>query len=335
LTVKLYKLFVASQMIPNPQERRKCLHYISIILPKPNRDTMEVLFLFLKWVASFAHIDEETGSKMDLANLATVICPNILYSSKAREDAHSESVIAIPVVTELLEHQEEFWLVPEEFIPILKRKDLFANFMEISSKEFVRRIELVWQQMYSKNRHQPPNIGVGGTMSPPPPNGNATPMGSPYPRQENDVRLVPQRSDPAMARGRPMGNEPPPPRQANPNQYRQDSRSLERGQQRDWQQGSPSKDGVLSPPRIQHQPYSQPLLNQQGGSAATLPSSDRLMSDADWAAVQMPPPPIATGGGRSRSGSRPPSFIKTSEEVSPTGLNGRQSPRQQWNPHLF
>ncbi|EFP88891.2 uncharacterized protein PGTG_14230 [Puccinia graminis f. sp. tritici CRL 75-36-700-3] len=32
----------------------------------------------MKWVASFSHLDEETGSKMDLQNLATVITPNIL-----------------------------------------------------------------------------------------------------------------------------------------------------------------------------------------------------------------------------------------------------------------
>jgi hypothetical protein len=42
------------------------LHMVSLLLPKYHRDTMEVLFVFLKWVASFAHMDEVTGSKMDL-----------------------------------------------------------------------------------------------------------------------------------------------------------------------------------------------------------------------------------------------------------------------------
>lgn len=35
---------------------------------------MQVLFVFLKWVASFAHVDER-GNKMDLENLATVLAP--------------------------------------------------------------------------------------------------------------------------------------------------------------------------------------------------------------------------------------------------------------------
>ena len=46
---------------------------------------MEVLFEFLKWAASFHTVDEESGSKMDIHNLATVIAPNILYASKSPE----------------------------------------------------------------------------------------------------------------------------------------------------------------------------------------------------------------------------------------------------------
>src|ERR1700731_4429622 len=86
------------------EERMRLLHMVSIILPKAHRDTMEVLFTFLKWVASFAHMDEETGSKMDLPNLATVICPSILYS-RSRDAVRDDSFSAIRVVTSLLEHQ--------------------------------------------------------------------------------------------------------------------------------------------------------------------------------------------------------------------------------------
>ena len=63
---------------------------VVLLLPKSHRDTLEVLFVFLKWVASFAHMDEETGSKMDLGNLATVICPSILYS-RGRDPVRDES----------------------------------------------------------------------------------------------------------------------------------------------------------------------------------------------------------------------------------------------------
>ena len=68
------------------------------------------MFIFLKWVASFAHVDEETGSKMDIGNLATVICPNILYA-KGKDPTKDESFMAIGAVRELLEYQDRFWQV--------------------------------------------------------------------------------------------------------------------------------------------------------------------------------------------------------------------------------
>jgi hypothetical protein len=69
-----------------------------------------VLFVFLKWVASFSHIDEETGNKMDLSNLAAVICPNILYAN-SRDPNKDETFKAIWAVSELLENQDQFWQV--------------------------------------------------------------------------------------------------------------------------------------------------------------------------------------------------------------------------------
>ncbi|OBZ74014.1 Rho-type GTPase-activating protein 1 [Grifola frondosa] len=103
-------------------------------------DTLEVLFVFLKWVASFAHMDEETGSKMDLPNLATVICPSVLYS-RGRDAVRDESFGAIRVVTSLLENQDEFYCVPEEFLSILHDQEYFANSMELPSKEFLKKCD--------------------------------------------------------------------------------------------------------------------------------------------------------------------------------------------------
>ena len=116
------------------------LHMVSIILPKAHRDTMEVLFVFLKWVASFAHLDTETGSKMDLPNLATVICPSILYS-RGRDAVRDESFGAIRVVTALLENQDEFYCVPQEFLPILQDQEYFANSLDLPSKEFLKKCD--------------------------------------------------------------------------------------------------------------------------------------------------------------------------------------------------
>lgn len=116
------------------------LHMVTLLLPKAHRDTMEVLFVFLKWVASFAHLDTETGSKMDLQNLATVICPSILYS-RGRDAARDESLVAIPVVTTLLEHQDEFNCVPQDFLSILQDQDYFANSLDLPSKEFLKKCD--------------------------------------------------------------------------------------------------------------------------------------------------------------------------------------------------
>ncbi|KAH8926194.1 RhoGAP-domain-containing protein [Atractiella rhizophila] len=137
---KLYHLFIATQRVPDEMERRRLLHLTCCLMPKVNRDTMEVVFVFLKWVASFSHVDEETGSKMDLQNLATVVCPNILYSGN-KDPSKDESFLAIRATHELLEFQDEFWLVPEEFEPILKDPDLLSNPSELATKDILRRCE--------------------------------------------------------------------------------------------------------------------------------------------------------------------------------------------------
>ncbi|KAK7012274.1 LIM-domain-containing protein [Favolaschia claudopus] len=140
LTFKLHRLFIATQSFPQEADRRRMLHLVSLVLPKSHRDTMEVLFVFLKWVASFAHMDEKTGSKMDLGNLATVICPSILYS-RTRDAMRDESFPAIRVTTALLENQDEFFTVPEEFLPILQDQEYFANSLELPGKEFLKKVD--------------------------------------------------------------------------------------------------------------------------------------------------------------------------------------------------
>jgi hypothetical protein len=66
---------------------------------------MEVLFTFLKWTAQFSHVDEESGSKMDTHNLATVITPNILYSN-SKTIGVDDAFLAIEVVHTLIEYNE-------------------------------------------------------------------------------------------------------------------------------------------------------------------------------------------------------------------------------------
>lgn len=99
---------------------------------------MEVLFVFLKWVASFSHLDAETGSKMDLGNLATVICPSIL---RGRDAGRDETFLSLRVITNLLENQDEFFVVPQEFLPILGDQEYFANMLDLPGKEFMKKCD--------------------------------------------------------------------------------------------------------------------------------------------------------------------------------------------------
>jgi len=119
---------------------------------------MAVIFVFLKWVASFSHLDAETGSKMDLGNLATVICPSILYS-RGRDAVRDESFGAIRVVTSLLENQDEFYTVPGDFLPILNDQEYFSNSMELPGKEFMKKCDTY---MRLKSSGRPP---MGSTPS--------------------------------------------------------------------------------------------------------------------------------------------------------------------------
>ncbi|KAH6916254.1 LIM domain-containing protein [Coprinopsis sp. MPI-PUGE-AT-0042] len=169
MTFKLHRLFVASQSLSSEEERNRHLHYISLLLPKAHRDTLEVLFVFLKWVASFAHLDAETGSKMDLTNLATVIGPSILYA-RGRDALRDETFTALKVVTSLLEHQDEFFLVPAEFLPILQDQDYFMNAPDLPSKEFLKKCA-TYLQVKNNGRPTPgtpfngPNGGLGSNGS--------------------------------------------------------------------------------------------------------------------------------------------------------------------------
>jgi hypothetical protein len=102
MTHKLYRLWLVAAKLTDDNQRRQCLHYIVCLLPKPHRDSLEVLFVFLKWAGSFHHVDEESGSKMDLKNLATVIAPNILYNSSKAPALDSDPMFAIVAVEQLL-----------------------------------------------------------------------------------------------------------------------------------------------------------------------------------------------------------------------------------------
>ncbi|KAK9235949.1 hypothetical protein V1525DRAFT_389991 [Lipomyces kononenkoae] len=153
LTFNLYKIWVASQRITDDNTRLRVLHLCCCLLPRVHRDSMEIIFNFLKWVASFSHVDEESGSKMDIHNLSTVITPNILYASTSSFESESPTgppaalsgdeespqvpigglagdnyFLAIEAVNSLIENHEELSLVPEDIV-----EAVFNNSQEVPS----------------------------------------------------------------------------------------------------------------------------------------------------------------------------------------------------------
>lgn len=83
---------------------------------------MEVLFAFLNWASSFSHVDEESGSKMDIHNLATVMAPNILHLGK-REVPLDDNLLAIEAVHTLIEYNEVMCEV--SFSAVILRLDVY------------------------------------------------------------------------------------------------------------------------------------------------------------------------------------------------------------------
>lgn len=105
LTFKLHRLFIASQKIADEDKRRRVLHLTCCLLPKAHRDCLEILCSFFNWVASFHQVDEESGSKMDTHNLATVIAPNILFTNA--KTPVDDNFLAIEVVHTLIECNDQ------------------------------------------------------------------------------------------------------------------------------------------------------------------------------------------------------------------------------------
>ncbi|RFU29205.1 hypothetical protein B7463_g7140, partial [Scytalidium lignicola] len=137
LTFKLHKLWIVSQRLADEERRRRVLHLTCCLLPKAHRDCLEILFSFFNWVASFHQVDEESGSKMDTHNLATVIAPNILFTNA--KTPVDDNFLAIEVVHALIECNDQMCEVPEDLLSILNDPTLFNNTGDITTKEILKR----------------------------------------------------------------------------------------------------------------------------------------------------------------------------------------------------
>ncbi|KAF8263331.1 hypothetical protein EI94DRAFT_1741178 [Lactarius quietus] len=148
MTFKLQGLFIAVTSLPNDEERKRLLHMLTLVLPKCHRDTLEILLVFLKRVSSFATVQDDIGTESYLSNLASVIGPSVLFSGNWVDMSRSTGGGVLMkydagtrAMTELLENQDQFFTVPEEFLPLLHDQDFFAGSMELSSKDFLKQCE--------------------------------------------------------------------------------------------------------------------------------------------------------------------------------------------------
>ncbi len=108
-SISTYRTLAANgtSEITDEDKRRRVLHYTCCLLPKSHRDSLEILFSFLVWASSFSQVDEESGSKMDTHNLATVITPNILKEKSTVVGQDESSFLAIEVVNTLIEYNDQ------------------------------------------------------------------------------------------------------------------------------------------------------------------------------------------------------------------------------------
>ncbi|KAG1112877.1 hypothetical protein G6F42_014618 [Rhizopus arrhizus] len=103
LTFSLYKLFVqCGRIVEDQGQKKKVLHLACCLLPKPNRDTVMMLFCCLKWVSTFSDTN-----KMDIPNLARVIAPSVLFDRPSQTSSTSIVVAASAAVDLRQGAQEE------------------------------------------------------------------------------------------------------------------------------------------------------------------------------------------------------------------------------------
>ncbi|KAL7344415.1 Rho GTPase activation protein [Rhodotorula toruloides] len=118
LTGHLFNLFIACSHIKNVGIRRRAMHLVICLMPRANRDVMEVIFLFLDWLSTFAHITVKDGNKMELTSIAKIMAPTLLRPLHRPPHPH-EVPSMISSVLLLLEDQHLLHSVPVELAQVL------------------------------------------------------------------------------------------------------------------------------------------------------------------------------------------------------------------------
>ncbi|KAF5102589.1 hypothetical protein D0Z00_000299 [Geotrichum galactomycetum] len=153
LTFKLQKYWLKVQEIKDMAQRVCIMHLICCLLPNAHRDVVEVLFYFLNWTSTFAHMEDDTGSKMDIHNLSTVITPNVLYEKKKDNvptmptaESSEEFFLGIEAVDVLIREYSRFAHVPSKILSVLSRLDC-NTLNESTSNEILTKIDAVFKEL--------------------------------------------------------------------------------------------------------------------------------------------------------------------------------------------
>ncbi|GAA5919554.1 hypothetical protein JCM1841_001007 [Sporobolomyces salmonicolor] len=118
LTGHLFELFIATSHIKHPGLKKRAMHLVICMMPKVNRDVMEVVFLFLDWLSTYAHIDVKDGNQMELTSIAKVMAPSLLRPHK-RDPKPVEIPAMIAAILNLLENQHVMHEIPLELAEVL------------------------------------------------------------------------------------------------------------------------------------------------------------------------------------------------------------------------
>lgn len=116
LTFKLSELFLiaASRLcfdieLPNQEQKVAAIHLLCCMLPKCNIDLLSALSLFIGEVA-----EHSNQNMMTIANLATVMAPNILYNKD--NSTPSDAIYAIEVIDIIFTHHKGMLIVIDSYI---------------------------------------------------------------------------------------------------------------------------------------------------------------------------------------------------------------------------
>jgi len=174
----------------------------------------KILCSFFNWVASFHQVDEESGSKMDTHNLATVIAPNILFTNA--KTPVDDNFLAIEVVHTLIECNEQMCEVPEDLQSILNDPSLFQKESDITTKEILKRYGDIGSnggprhQVETSEASPGHKDGSGRALAPVVTRVDTDPTQTHAWQKESSVRHV---QDPAMQYASSSNNQNTPPQQ--------------------------------------------------------------------------------------------------------------------------